>query len=279
MLSTARSLAIGAALALAVIPAPSVASAQDEDPAGEFLFGDTRTAVGYGIYRTSFFELGYSFGVMPWLSADGRGPVVMSGLVYDENKGPLINLVTYIIALMGVSDWRYTGSSGGYDYYQYDPQSAARQRAGIAQTFSHMPLSMGVRAYSQALGSQADGFVIDGSFRDAVGDQIVPWFVWSLGIHCGWFGSNDQWHGAAFNSIWGGANLDFRVSFFEYMGLWLRVGAWWGGPVGFALPIELGPEILIGNRFVIRGLATIDPMRPEALPQGLGMRLEAAVRL
>lgn len=249
-----------------------------DDPAGEFIFGDTRAAQGYAVYRTSFWELGYTFQVMPWLSADGRGPVVLSGIEYDENKGPLINLVMQILALMGVSDYQYLGSSGGYDYYRYDPQTAAAERRAITQTFSRLPLSMGARAYSQALGSQADGFTIEASFRDPVGGSL-PAVVWGLGVHMGYFASNPNWHLAAFQSLWGGANVDLRVTLFEYMGLWLRVGAWWGGAQGFSLPIELGPEILIGNRFVLRGLGTIDPMRPEALPQGLGLRVELGVRL
>lgn len=269
-----------AALAVVLTGAVRPAHAQDEDPAGEFIFGDTRTALGYAIYRVSFWELGYTFGFTPWISQDGRGRVMLSGLEFDENRGPIINFVMRLLALMGVSEWRYTGSSGAYDYYVYDPAAAARQRSAINETFAHAPLSMSVHAYSEALGSQADGFVIDGSFRDPIGTGL-PAVVWAIGLHVGWLRSNGAWRGDRFESVWGGANFDLRVTFFEYMGLWLRVGAWFGGPSanGFALPIELGPEILIGNRFVIRGLAIIDPMRPDALPEGIGMRLEAGVRL
>lgn len=267
-------------LVCALSASPARAQGGDDDPAGELLFGDTRTALGYAIYRVSWWELGYSFGFMPWISADGRGRVMTSGLAYDENRGPIINFVMRILALMGVSEWRYTGSSGGYDYYVYDPGAAARERAAINETFAHAPLSMGVHAYSEALGSQADGFVLDGSFRDPIGEGL-PAVVWAIGAHVGWLRSNGTWTGAPFESVWGGANFDLRVTFFEYMGMWLRVGAWFGGPSpnGFALPIELGPEILVGNRFVLRGLVSIDPMRPEALPDGIGMRVEAGVRL
>ena len=265
-------------LALSLLAA-SPASAQDDDPAGEFLFGDPRTAIGYGAHRGSFFELGYTFGHMPWLSVDGRERPMVSGLVYGENKGPLINLVGLIISLMGVSDTTYAGTDGYYDYYVYDPAGAQRQRAALVDSFSHLPMSMGVRAYHSSLGSDVDGFTIDASFGDAIGDDLVPVVVWGIGAHVGYFESSSQWGGAPFESVWGGANADLRVSIFEYLGMWLRLGEWWGGPVDFALPIELGPEILIGNRFVVRGLASVDPMRPDALPDGIGMRLEATVRL
>ena len=266
-------------LGLSLLLAAGSASAQDEDPAGEFLFGDPRTAIGYGAHRGSFFELGYSFGFMPWLSADGRQRVQVGGLVYDENKGPLINLVTLIIMLMGVSDTTYAGTDGYYDYYVYDPVGAERQRRALVDTFSHLPMSMGVRAYHSSLGSEVDGFTIEASYRDPIGDELMPVVVWGIGAHMSYLASSSQWGGAPFESLWGGANADLRVSVFEYLGVWLRVGAWWGGPAGFALPIELGPEVLIGNRFVLRGLASVDPMRPDALPDGIGMRLELAVRL
>lgn len=280
-----RSVASSALLALLLLAAPAHAYNGDsgddseEDPAGEFLFGDPRTAIGYGAHRGSFFELGYTFGFMPWLSADGRDRVMVSGLVYDENKGPLINLVTLLLALAGVSDTTYAGTDGYYDYYIYDPAGAARQRASLVDAFSHLPMSMGVRAYHSSLGSEADGFTLEASFRDPIGDDLVPVVVWGIGAHVGYFAASSQWGGAYFESLWGGVNADLRVSIFEYLGLWLRVGAWWGGPTDFALPIELGPEILIGNRFVLRGLASVDPMRPEALPDGIGMRLELSVRL
>lgn len=268
---------------LSVILAGSVSTAHaqsplDEDLAAEFLFGDTRTALGYSMYRTSFFDLGYTFGFMPFLSDDGRGRVLVSGITYDENKGPLINLVTLILMWMGVSDTRYVGSDAIYDYYVYDPAGAARQRAALRDTFSHLPLSMGARVYSSVLGSQADGFTLEASFRDPIGDH-PPAVVWGIGAHIGWFASNTQWAGPVFQSVWGGANADLRISIFEYLGIWLRVGVWFGGAHGVAVPIELGPEIMIGNRFYLRGLASIDPVRPEALPDGIGMRIEAGLRL
>jgi hypothetical protein len=203
---------------------------------------------------------------------------MLSGIGYEENKGPLINLVGLVLALMGVSDTTYVGSDAIYDYYVYDPAGAERQRDALRESFSHLPLSMGARVYSDVLGSQADGFTLEASYRDPIGEH-PPAVVWGIGLHVGWFRSNAQWGGTYFDSVWGGGNADLRVSIFEYLGIWLRVGLWFGGPQGVAVPIELGPEIMIGNRFYVRGLAQIDPVRHEALPEGIGMRLEGGLRL
>jgi hypothetical protein len=255
-----------------------------EDAGSDFLFGDLGTAVGYAIHRSSFFELGYTGGFMPWITADGLGQPYLSGLVYDENKGPVINLLGMVLALMGVSDYRYVGSDSTFNYYIHDPASAARERAAISQTFSHLPLSMGVRGYSSALGSQADGLIVEASFRDPVGGDL-PAVVWGIGLFAGYLRANQSWGGAYFESAWGGAQFDLRISLFEYMGIWLRVGAWIGGPssAGVAVPIELGPEILLGNRFVLRGLFAADPVRSDAFldpeGRGLGFRAELGVRL
>ena len=255
-----------------------------DDAASDFLFGDLGTAVGYAIHRSSFFELGYTGGFMPWITADGRSQPFLSGLAYEENKGPFINLLGMVLALMGVSDYRYVGSDSTFNYYIHDPAAAARERAAISQTFSHLPLSMGVRGYSSALGSQADGILVDASFRDPVGGDM-PAVVWGLGLFAGYLRSNQAWGGASFESVWGGAQFDLRITLFEYMGLWLRVGAWFGGPSpdGVAVPIELGPEVLLGNRFVLRGLLAADPVRSDALldaeGRGLGFRAELGVRL
>ncbi|MDQ3036493.1 MAG: hypothetical protein M3Y87_29110 [Myxococcota bacterium] len=63
--------------------------------------------------------------------------------------------------------------------------------------------------------------------------------MWGIGAQIGWFAANGNWSHPTVGpqgQVWGGFHGDLRVSIFEYLGLWLRVGVWLGERT--AVPIE-----------------------------------------
>lgn len=267
---------------LAVLAAPERAGAQD------FLNGAAPEPLGYGVYRGTVYELGYTFELAPWASGDGRQPVYLSGLSFTEHRGPFINLLTMVLALAGVASSTGHYERRGNTVYHVVTAEEARQAeeamAAIAAGANAMPMTMRLRAYHDSLGSMAEGVRADVGVGSTIGDDPVPIGSFYVGGFLNWLRSNRNWDlndglREPFEAVFGGIMGELHITLWHFLGLFTRASLGYGSGGGdrFLALIELGADIHIGNRFFLSGAATLDVVRPE-LPDALGARVDGGVR-
>lgn len=264
---------------LALLVVPGSARAQD------FLLGLEREPVGYGIYRGTVYELGYTLELAPWMTADGRSPAFLSGMAFTEHRGGFINLITTALMIIGVVQSTGHYERVGSSIYRVitDAEAAQAQRniENIAAVSNEKFFTMRLRAYHESLGSQADGLRADVGVGSSLGDGPVPWGAFYVGLYGGWLRSNANWDTndglrLAFEHGYFGAVGQFHVSPVHFLGFFTRATLGFGSrPIAL---IELGADIHVGNRFFLSGSATLDLTRPEHLPDALGARGDVGVR-
>lgn len=267
---------------VAALAAPRRAHAQD------FLNGMLPEPVGYGVYRGTVYELGYTFELAPWASADGRQPAYLSGLSFTEHRGPFINLVAMVLAMAGVASSTGHYERRGNTVYHVVTAEEARQSQealdAIVAGASAMPMTMRLRAYHDTFGSTADGIRADVGVGSTFGDDPVPIGSFYVGAFATWLRSNRNWDinevaRDRFEAAFGGVIGELHISLWHFLGLFTRASLGYGSGNGdrFLALIELGADVHIGNRFFLSGAATLDVVRPE-VPDALGARVDGGVR-
>lgn len=256
----------------------------------DLFFGPVGATLGNAVYRGTFYELGYSYAATPWLG-DGA---VLSGLVFHENRGAILNSFLAVVGGMSAAASRreavYTGSDDTYDYYRgltaeeraNDDARIAGMMDNAASVASDRPLSMTAHLWHEDLGSSMNGgqidftwaFWIDAWSRGIVIEPGLGFAYAELHRDSGTnvVGGKDGTYG------WFGAELDLRIPILPFVGIVSH------GTLGFSgdrqLALSVGLEGTLGNRFVLRGLVQTGSIKVDKERiSGTGLQLELGVRL
>lgn len=229
--------------------------------------------VGWKAHDRAFYEVGYVFENSAWATR-GLQDVRLSGVRFHEHRGLMSNgLILFLFQrggpledVMKVAAKESTKKMG---------LTAGTRDLEIARDDLLMkiwdddapPLSMDLRFFSPELGSQMTGIIgeigLSGSYM-LVDDLFVA--LWSANFTASWLWANHLFVPSPgletpveeIERRWIGLSFSGRllVPDFEYVGL---LGRFMTGYSETALLLlEFGPEISIGDRFLLRGLATKD---------------------
>lgn len=249
------------------------------------LFGASDKGLGSQAYDRQYYELGYIYENSSWATA-GLQDVRLSGVRFREHKGLLANgLVLLLIYPGGLLDGLFKSNA-----IFEDPVAADRVRRdlvrGIETGESSLPISMDLQFFSAATGSEMTGLVGEIGFGGPftlLDDVLV--LVWGFNFAAGWLWTNHLFKPSAdggsapvtepLERSWLGVNLDARllVPMFPHVTFRGRFTA--AHSAQWLQLFEFGPEVAIGDRFQVRGLATKD-VGPSGAP--LSARFELGVR-
>lgn len=241
--------------------------------------------LGAQTYDRQYAELGYVYETSSWATT-GRHDVRLSGVRFREHKGLLSNfLIWVLLAPGGILDPVFETK-----VFFDDPKTADRMRRDLLRDIetgdSSLPISMDLQFFSPTVGSEMTGVVgeigLGGPFT-LLDDVLV--LVWGFNFAAGWLWTNhhfkpDPDSGSApvtqpLERSWIGVNLDARLIVPPFPYLTFR-GRFTAAHSDLLLHLfEFGPEIAIGDRFQLRGLATKDVGESGA---PMSMRFELGVR-
>lgn len=263
------------ALFLTVIWAPAAEASTsgdgilDQHP----LMASDDERVGWKAHDRSYYELGYVHETSAW-ATNGLQNVRLSGIRFHEHRGILANLPILLLFQPGgpfedilKAAAKETTKTMGMNFTSKELEKA---RDGLMKKMwddRTPPLSMDLQLFSAELGSQMTGIIgeigISGSYM-LVDDVFVA--LWSARFTASWLWANHlfvpssdlntpiedierRWIGLSFSG-------QLLVPDFEYVGLLARFTT--GYSKNPLLLLEFGPEVLVGDRFQLRGLATKD---------------------